>query len=536
VVSHLLFADDTLVFCNADVSQLEALRRVFTWFEVISGLKVNLQKSEMVPVGDVPNLEDLVAVLGCKSAALPMIYLGLPLGAKYNSKMIWNPIIEKMERKLGGWKRMYLSKGGKLILIKSTLSNLPTYFLSLFHLPADVAYRLEKIQRDFLWNGLGDQPKFHLLNWAKVCVPIEKGGLGVKNLRLFNQSLLGKWLWRYGKERDAFWRQVVEVKYGSLWGGWCSKHCRGAYGVGLWKGIRRGWDQFTHFISFSVGNGARVKFWSDVWVGDSTLKGAFPDLFSIAADKEAAVADYLRIQNDHIHWEVMFERNLQDWEIESLTSFLDRIYSASLNDSGIDQMCWQRDGQRGFTVKSYYSCLNASPPIQFPWKEIWKAKAPPRVAFFYWTAVWGKILSNDNLRKRRVVLVDWCCLCKKNGESSDHLFLHCCMAKQLWDCILNLFGLNWVMPRTVRELAGCWSGALGNHRLAGIWRMIPHCLTWCLWRERNLRTFEGMEMDFPELKLLFFRMLYDWIHVLGVFSFSSFQDFLDSCSSHSLLV
>jgi hypothetical protein len=143
-------------------------------------------------------------------------------------------------------------------------------------------------------------------------------------------------------------------------------------------------------------------------------------------------------------------RNLQDWEIESLTSFLDRIYSASLNDSGVDQMCWQRDGKLGFTVKSYYSCLNATPPNQFPWKEIWKAKAPPRVAFFLWMAAWGKILTNDNLRKRRVVLVDWCCLCNKDGESLDHLFLHCSMAKQLWDSILTLFGLNWVMPRTVR--------------------------------------------------------------------------------------
>jgi hypothetical protein len=301
VVSHLLFADDTLVFCNADVVQLESLRRVFTWFEVVSGLEVNLQKSKMVSVGDVHNLEDLVAVLGCKSAALPMIYLGLPLGAKFNSKLIWNPIIEKLERRLRGWKRLYLSKGGKLTLIKSTLSNLPTYFLSLFHLLTDVAYRLEKIQRDFLWNGLGDQPKFHLVNWAKVCEPLENGGLGVKNLRLFNQSLLGKWLWRYGKERDAFWRKVVEVKYGSLWGGWCSKYCRGAYGVGLWKGIRRGWDRFTPFISFSEGNGARVKFWSDLWCGDSTLKGAFPDLFSIAADREAAVADYLMFRNGIIH-------------------------------------------------------------------------------------------------------------------------------------------------------------------------------------------------------------------------------------------
>ena len=87
----------------------------------------------------------------------------------------------------------------------------------------------------------------------------------------------------------------MEVKYGSLWGGWCSKYCRGAYGVGLWKGIRRGWDRFTPFISFSEGNGARVKFWFDLWCGDSTL------MFSIAADREAAVADYLMFRNGIIH-------------------------------------------------------------------------------------------------------------------------------------------------------------------------------------------------------------------------------------------
>ena len=139
MVSHLLFVDDTLIFCNADVAQLEYLRYVFTWFEVVSGLRVNLQKSEMVLVGDVPNLEDLADVLGCKLSALPMTYLGLPLGAKFNSKQIWNTIIEKMECRLGGWKRLYLSKGGKLTLLKSTLSNLPTYFLSLFHIPPNVA-------------------------------------------------------------------------------------------------------------------------------------------------------------------------------------------------------------------------------------------------------------------------------------------------------------------------------------------------------------------------------------------------------------
>ena len=100
------------------------------------------------------NIDLLLTALGCKQGTLPMKYLGLPLGAKFKDKTIWNPILEKMERRLAGWKRLYLSKGGRVTLIKSTLSNLPTDFLSLFPIPTAVANRIEKLQRKFLmgWN------------------------------------------------------------------------------------------------------------------------------------------------------------------------------------------------------------------------------------------------------------------------------------------------------------------------------------------------------------------------------------------------
>ena len=134
-----------------------------------------------------------------------MKYLGLPLRAKFKDKTIWNLILEKMEIKLVGWKKLYLSKGGRVALIKSTLSNLSTYYISLYPIPTSVANRIAKLQRDFLWGGLGDEPKFHLVNWSTVCTPLSLGGLGIKNLRTFNVALLGKWLWRFRQERDALW-------------------------------------------------------------------------------------------------------------------------------------------------------------------------------------------------------------------------------------------------------------------------------------------------------------------------------------------
>ena len=133
-VSHLLFADDTLVFCDANSNHITALRGILSRFEEVSGLKINLGKSVLVPVGDVPNLHELVEILGCSESALPLKYLGLPLGASFKDKMVWNPILEKMEQRLAGWKRLYLSRGARLLLLRAlSLACLLIFFLfSLF--------------------------------------------------------------------------------------------------------------------------------------------------------------------------------------------------------------------------------------------------------------------------------------------------------------------------------------------------------------------------------------------------------------------
>jgi hypothetical protein len=81
-------------------------------------------------------------------------------------------MVEKSIRTLASWKRLYLSKGGRIALIKSTLSNFSTYLLSLLPIPAAVAKRIESIQCGFLWDGIGEEFKFHLVNWPKVCSPV----------------------------------------------------------------------------------------------------------------------------------------------------------------------------------------------------------------------------------------------------------------------------------------------------------------------------------------------------------------------------
>ena len=141
----------------------------------------------------------------------------------------------------------------------------------------------------------------------------------------------------------------------------------------------------------------------------------------------------------------------------------------------------------------------------------------------------GKILTTDNLRKRRLYVLDWCSMCKRDGESVDHLLLHCLLAQEIWDLAFSMFGVVWVMPRRVMDLLHCWPKL--NRQIAGeIWGLIPHCIMWCLWRERNARCFEGCEMSIQDLKKFVLNTIWEWAAAQGLVSGYSLLDFIGTCS------
>jgi hypothetical protein len=108
------------------------------------------------------------------------------------------------------------------------------------------------------------------------------------SLLTFNKALLGKWLWRYTVEREAFWQLVMDKKYGSVASGWCSNNVIEPYGVSLWKHIRRDLDVSSRYISIKVGDGSWTRFSHGFWCGNHSLKKkTFPKLFCIGRDKDA---------------------------------------------------------------------------------------------------------------------------------------------------------------------------------------------------------------------------------------------------------
>lgn len=125
IVPLIQFAFDFLLLLKVEVEGMRHLRCILLIMKVVIRLKVNWANSYVSPVGDTPSIGQIASILGCDIAPLPITYLGLPLGAK-------SMVIKKVGGRWASWKGHYLSKGGRLVLLKSVLSSLPMYFLLVF--------------------------------------------------------------------------------------------------------------------------------------------------------------------------------------------------------------------------------------------------------------------------------------------------------------------------------------------------------------------------------------------------------------------
>ncbi|XP_026377809.1 uncharacterized protein LOC113272120 [Papaver somniferum] len=200
MISHLQFADDTLVFIDAR-EEVESLLLVLHIYEAITGLPVNLQKSSMVSIGADNKIKDCAEILSCKIEKLPFMYLGMPVGATCNTRTIWDVIIEKFQKKLAPWRRKFLNKAGRLVLIKSTLAALPIYFMSIILIPTCVEKKLTQIMRNFLWGSTSEKKKINWIAWSRKAT--HKDG--------FIQNMIQNGRWDIQLIRNASMEQMQDI-------------------------------------------------------------------------------------------------------------------------------------------------------------------------------------------------------------------------------------------------------------------------------------------------------------------------------------
>ncbi|WJZ83602.1 hypothetical protein VitviT2T_003270 [Vitis vinifera] len=417
-----------------------------------------------------------------------------------------------MRRRLAQWKRQYISKGGRITLIKSTLASIPIYLLSLIRIPKAVAKRIERIQRDFLWGGGCLEGKAHLINWKVVCSPKEEGGLGIRKIDLLNKALLGKWVWRYAYEKDNLWKTVIGVKYGQEGCGWKTKEVCGPFGVGLWKDIMKEVDWCWENIDFKVGKGNRVLFWTDKWCGNEALAQSYPQLFTLAGHKNAKICEVWDSSMGQGGWNLRLARDLNDWEMEQIGDMLNLLkdFRTSLEE---DSVRWKWEGNGVYGAKGAYKILSGSSAEVFPYRRIWMDKVPTKVSFFAWEASWGKILTLDKLQRRGWQLPNRCFLCGYEEESANHILLHCTVTKTIWEITLAIFGVQWVFPESVIEVLLSWRGSFVGKKRKKIWNSIPVCIFWTVWKERNRLAFRGGSLDIQKFKNSFVCNLWSWVRV-----------------------
>jgi hypothetical protein len=491
-----------------------------------SGLKVNFWKSCLVGL-NVPNeFMDMASdFLNCRIGSLPFKYLGLPVGANPRLSSTWAPMVDSIRRRLGSWGNKFVSLGGRIVLINAVLNALPIFFLSFLKMPVKVWREVVKIQRNFLWGGLMNRRKLCWVKWADICKPKKEGGLGIKNLRLMNSSLLSKWRWKILVEGNELWKKVLVAKYGDSVVG-KSRLDVNDFGVGAsvwWRDICRldsgvGW--FSQMVCKKVGNGNNTYFWKDVWIGDQSLDLRFSRLFGISVQKDCLIRDVGRWENGEWRWSLTWRRNFFVWEEGVLQDLMEVLASVRLSEVE-DRWSWKPGSEDVFSVKSAYGfldySLNPRLPMstleKFVFKFIWKSGVPSKVSALSWQVLLNRVPTRENLRHRGVIGGDdsRCPFCNEAVESTCHLFLQCDFTASIWYAIMRWFGVVAVIPPTVpmsfAVMVGCGSNKKRRKGLAILWL----AFIWVVWKVRNDRVFNNalVEGDVVVLDLIQ-RLSWQW--------------------------
>ena len=178
-------------------ANVRALRAALLLFEAMSGFKVNFHKSLLVGVNVSESwLNEATSMLGCKVGKVPFSYLGLPVGGDLRHLMFWEPVLDRIKKRLSRWRSKFLSFGGFLVLLKFDMSSLPIYAISFFRAPSGIISALESLFIKKIWGGCEGHRKISWVSWNNICDSKNYGGLGVRKLMEFNVSLLWKWCWR----------------------------------------------------------------------------------------------------------------------------------------------------------------------------------------------------------------------------------------------------------------------------------------------------------------------------------------------------
>uniref|UniRef100_A0A2N9FFZ2 Reverse transcriptase domain-containing protein n=1 Tax=Fagus sylvatica TaxID=28930 RepID=A0A2N9FFZ2_FAGSY len=436
-ITHLFFADDSLLFCKATTDDVIRIQGILSQYEQASGQQVNRQKttlffSKSTPLAAQLDIQNMLGVPAIKQYER---YLGLPsfVGrAKYSS---FAQIKERVWSKLKGWKEKLISQAGREILIKSVAQAIPAYAMSCFRLPTRLIKEIEVLIRRFWWGQGGDKGKMHWLPWRTLCKSKRNGGMGLRDLGFFNEALLAKQVWRLLHNPSSLFSKVFKAKY--------FPHCsileaqQRSQGSYAWKSIMSARDLIVKGSVWRVGTGSHIRIWRDKWLPDThshCIVSPPPPSISIS------------------HVQHLIDSELRSWKAELVKRiFLPHEASVilgiplSIRDP-IDSLVWKATKNGAYTVRSGYHLLlnechqdepSSSDTTKMTqlWDAIWSLHVPPKIRHFLWRACHNSLPTRSNLHHRHILADPSCSSCTNQIESTIHALWQCKEIKPVWQSI-----------------------------------------------------------------------------------------------------
>ncbi|XP_019181376.1 PREDICTED: uncharacterized protein LOC109176397 [Ipomoea nil] len=488
-VSHLFFADDSLLFFKATVNEAEAVKDCLVSYERMSGQCVNFGKSCIIFSRNTDDMikNNVATVFNVQQVHNIGRYLGLPMGVGRNKREVFEYIEAKLKQRLGGWNKKVLSRAGKEVLLKSVAQAIPTYTMSIYYLPVTFCERLERMMNKFWWlssrNGGGG---IRWMAWDRMCGPKSMGGLGFKNLHKFNVALLAKQGWRLLSNPCSMVAKIYKARY------YATKDFLDA-NIGTnpsycWRSIVAGQEILRKGCFVRIGNGQSTCVWNKPWLPDIEN----PFIQTPAPD-----------HSDTIKVSSLLIPNTAAWDIERLNQlFMPRdvelIKKIPVSPAYDDRWCWRGDIRGCYSVKHGYRMLVNLPELEgganLGWKKIWNLQIPPNIRNFIWRCFHNMIPTMVSLSHRGVAVDVHCPLCHQVPETLHHLFCECEHTVHLWNT-----HDGFILPGHNEGFVVWLAGVVQNSETMVLLDILAKL--WSIWRGRNSLVWSAKPWNIERVRL-----------------------------------